>query len=191
MSSHLLEEFRFGDRRVTIGCDAYWDLVFPRPERFCEWLLANDGWRDLDEACVPLHPDHVEMLAEWAVKEAEKLPPELRQPVDGTVRSFGTLLRYLAGAFSWKAANHRLEKALNQYEDEAPTIETIETIETEEAVREAGKALIDAALEYPPPYRDGMVRRSLAWADFVDRCWVQGLNIPPPWCRPARRKTEG
>ena len=26
-------------------------------ERFCEWLLANDGWRDLDEACVPFHPE--------------------------------------------------------------------------------------------------------------------------------------
>jgi hypothetical protein len=185
MSSHLLEEFRFGDRHVTISCDEYWDLVFPWPELFCEWLLANGGWRNLDEACWPLHPDHVQMLAEWAMKKAAKLPPELRQPVDGTVRDFGTLLRYLAAAFSWKAANHRLEQALNQYDESAPTIAT------EEAVREAGKALIDAALEYPPPYRDGMVRRSLAWADFVDRRWVQGLNIPPPWCRPARRKTEG
>jgi len=185
MSSQHFEEFLFGDRRVTISCDAYWDMVFPRPERFCKWLLANDGWQDLDEACVPLHPDHVEMLAEWAVKETAKLPPELRQPADGTVRNLGTLVRYLAGAFSWKAANHRLEMAINQYDEGAPTIAT------EEAVREAGKALVDAALEYPPPYRDGMVQRSLVWADFVDRSWVQGLNIPPPWRRPARRKTEG
>jgi len=49
--------------------------------------------------------------------------------------------------------------------------------------RAAAKDLIDAALGYPPPYRDNMMQRTLLWTDYVDRAYWQGWHIPPPWGR--------
>ena len=175
MSTPVLDTFLFGKQRVTISYDLYYDMIFFAQEAWCEWLLEYNGWRDLDEACRYLHPDHVEMLAYWATAEVEKLPEEIRRPVDGTVRDGQTLIRYLAAALPWKVAYQKLDEAYMKYSDGAPTIAS------EEVVRAAGKDLIDAALEFPPPYRDNRVQRSLIWADFVDRAWLQGLNIPTPW----------
>jgi hypothetical protein len=92
-----------------------------------------------------------------------------------------TLIRYLGAALPWKVANRKLDEAFMAHTEDAPTLAT------EEAVRAAAKNLIDAALDYPPPYRDDMVQRSLVWADFVDRAWLQGLNIPTPWGTPIKR----
>ena len=170
-----MDTLRFGKNRVTVDFYAYYDLIFFAPYEWCQFLLYHKGWCYPDEACCWFHDDHVDMLAEWAVIEAEKLPEEIRHPVDGTVRDIPTLIRYLAAALPWKVANRKLSDAHNDYADGAPTIAG------EEAVRAAAKNLIDAALDYPPPYRDNMVRRSLIWTDFVDRAWLQGLNIPTPW----------
>lgn len=175
-----IETFIIGERRVTVDYEELYDLIFDAPYEFCAWLLEHEGWRDLDQVCWAFHIDHVQMLGEWAEQEVAKLPEEIRHPVDGTVRDIPTLLRYLAAALPWKVANKRFLDAQDEYESHAPTIAN------EEAVRAAGKDLLDAALGYPPPYRDVMVRRTLAWTDYVDRAWIQGLNIPPPWGR--RRK---
>ena len=175
MSTPVLDTFRFGGHQVTIRDDLYDDMIFFAQEAWCAWLLEHNGWRDLDEACRWLHPDHVAMLAEWATTEVEKLPEEIRHPKDGTVRDVPTLIRYLAAALPWKVANRKLDEAHIRHSSDVPTIVS------EEAVRAAAKDLIDAALEYPPPYRDNMVQRSLIWTDFIDRAWLQGLNIPTPW----------
>jgi hypothetical protein len=175
MSTPVLDTFQFGEHQVTIENYLYDDMIFFAQEAWCEWLLEHNGWRDLDEACRGLHPDHVKMLADWATIKVEKLPEEIRRPVDGTVRDAHTLIRYLAAALPWKVAYQKLDEAHIKYSEGAPTIAS------EEAVRAAAKNLIDAALEFPPPYRDNRVQRSLIWADFVDRAWLQGLNIPTPW----------
>lgn len=173
-----MDTLHFGTNRVTVNSDGYCDLIFEDPYEWCQFLLDHDGWAYPDEACRWFHCDHVEMLAKWAVIEADKLPEEIRHPADGTVRDIPTLVRYLAAALSWKVANRKLSEANLEFENEAPTIEG------EDKVRAAAKVLIDASLFYPPPYRDIMVQRSLVWADFVDRAWLQGLNIPPPWGTP-------
>ena len=175
MSTPAEETFRFGDHRVTITDDLYYDLIFNVPYAWCDWLLEHNGWRYLDEACRWLHPDHVKMLADWATTAVEKLPDEIRHPIDGTVHDVPTLIRYLAAALPWKVANRKLDEAHLRHGSDVPTIAS------EESVRAAAKDLIDAALEYPPPYRDNMVQRSLIWTDFIDRAWLQGLNIPTPW----------
>jgi hypothetical protein len=181
MSTPATETFRFGDHRVTVIFEAYYDLIFYAPYVWCEFLLDHNGWRYLDEACICFHDDHVQMLAEWAATELEKLPEEIRQPIDGTVHDIPTLIRYLAAALSWKVANTKLGNAHNDYAEGEPTFAA------QQVVRAAAKDLIDAALDYPPPYRDSMVQRSLMWADFVDRAWLQGLNIPTPWGTSRRR----
>jgi len=101
--------FRFGEDRVTVVEDLYYDLIFDAPFAWCEWLLKHNGWRYLDEACWFLHPDHVKMLGDWATIEVEKLPEEIRHPIDGTVRDIPTLIRYLAAALPWKVANRKLD----------------------------------------------------------------------------------
>lgn len=175
MSTPVLDTLHFGKHQVTVGFEAYYDLIFLAPYEWCQFLLDHDGWRYLDEACCWFHQDHVDMLADWATNEIEKQPEEIRHPIDGTVRDIPTLIRYLAAALPWKVANRKLDEAHNRHCDDVPTIAS------EEAVRAAAKDLINAALEYPPPYRDNMVQRSLIWTDFVDRAWLQGLNIPTPW----------
>lgn len=176
-----IQTFIIGRRRVTVDYEELYDLIFDAPYEFCAWLLDNETWRDLDQVCWGFHIDHVQMLGEWAEQEVAKLPEEIRHPVDGTVRDIPTLLRYLAAALPWKVANYRYNKAQDAHGEHPPTIAT------EEAVRAAAKVLIDAALGYPPPYRDSMMRRTLAWTDYVDRAWLQGLHIPPPW---GRRKGQ-
>ncbi|HEY1768825.1 MAG TPA: hypothetical protein VGG02_01040 [Chthoniobacterales bacterium] len=166
--------FYFGEEVVTVDVNIFNDYIFEDPYRFCDWLLEYQGWRYLDHACENFHIDDVQMLATWAEAEAAKLPEEIRNPVDGTVHDLPTVVRFLAGALPWKLANHRFTDAYDVYLDEPPTIAG------EEAVRAAAKELISAALGLPPPYRDSMVKRSLVWTDFVDRRWLQGLNIPPP-----------
>jgi hypothetical protein len=175
MSADVPETFRFGDRRVTVDLNDFYDLLFEAPDEFCDWLLEHEAWRDLGEVCRCFHIDHVAMLGDWAARELAQLPEEIRHPVDGTVRDRSTLLRLLAGACPWMVANDKLNQARWDYDESAPTIAA------EEAVRAAARDLIDAALGYPPPYRDGMVQQSMVWADFVDRRWLQGLNIPVPW----------
>ena len=182
MSTPATDSFLFGDHRVIVNSEAYYDLIFVAPYEWCQFLLDHNGWRYLDEACHVFHRDHVEMLAEWAAIEVEKLPEEIRHPIDGTVRDIPTLIRFLAAALPWKIANRKLDEAHMAYSEEAPTFAS------EQAVRSAAKDLIDAALEYPPPYRDNMVQRSLIWTDFVDRAWLQGLNIPTPWGTSRRRR---
>lgn len=182
MSTPATDSFLFGDHRVTVTAEAYYDLIFFAPYEWCQFLLDHNGWRYLDEACHVFHRDHVKMLADWAAIEVEKLPEEIRHPKDGTVRDIPTLIRFLAAALPWKIANRKLDDAHNDYADGEPTFAS------EQAVRAAAKDLIDAALEYPPPYRDNMVQRSLIWTDFVDRAWLQGLNIPTPWGTSRRRR---
>jgi hypothetical protein len=164
--------FHFGDRTVEVDFNDYYDLFF-EPYDYCDWLLEHHAWRNLDHACEGFHIDHVEMFGQWAAQEVAKLPEEYRNPVDGTVRDVPSLIRFLAGAFPWMVANHKLNQA-NAHLHELDA-------EAEAAVRAAAKELIDAALGYPPPYRDNMVSRSMVWADFVDRRWLQGLRIPLPW----------
>lgn len=178
MSTPATDTFQFGDHKVTVISDAYSDLVFYDPYGWCQFLLDHNGWAYIDEACRYFHYDHVAMFASWAVAEMEKLPSDVRNPPDGTVRCIPTLIRYLGAALPWKVANRNLDETLNDHQSDALTIAG------EEAVRAAAKALINAALDYPHPYRDVMVRRSLVWADFVDRAWLQGLNIPTPWGTP-------
>ena len=180
MSAYVPETFHFGDREVTVDMNEFYDMIFEAPYDFCAWLLEHEAWRDLDQVCQGFHIDHVEMLGQWAAQEMAKLPKESRNLVDGTVKDLPTLLRFLAGACPWMVANDRLNQANFEHAEAAPTIAS------EEKVCAAAKSLIDAALGYPPPYRDCMVQRSLAWADFVDRRWLQGLNIPPPWGRPKK-----
>lgn len=180
MSDDVPRTFHFGDHYVTVDSNEFYDLIFEDPYGFCAWLLEHEGWCYLSQVCEEFHTDHVKMIGDWAEQEVKKLPEAIQHPQDGTVRDVPTLLRYLAGACHWIAANRRLDDANANYREDAPTIET------EEAVRAAAKELIETALEYPPPYRDRMVQCSLAWADFVDRRWLQGLNIPPPWGSPKR-----
>ena len=144
MSTPAEETFRFGEHRVTITDDLYYDLIFNLPYAWCQFLLDHDGWGYLDEACCGFHQDHVDMLADWATMEAEKLPEKIRNPIDRTVRDIPTLIRYLAAALPWKVANRKLDEAHNRQCDDVPTIAS------EEAVRAAAKDLINAALEYPP-----------------------------------------
>lgn len=175
MSADCSHTFNFGGKHVIVDENDFYDLIFEDQYEFCRWLLRHDGWRYLDHACEMFHPNHVAMLGEWAIEACADLPDEIRNPVDGTVRDQSSLIRFLAGALPWMVANGKLTAAHNEYLAHAPTVAA------EEAVRVAARDLIDAALGYPPPYREVMVRRSLVWADFVDRRWLQGLNIPPPW----------
>lgn len=145
MSTPVLDTFLFGGHQVTIRDDLYDDMIFFAQDAWCDWLLEHNGWRYLDEACRWLHPDHVQMLADWATTAVEKLPEEIRHPVDGTVHDVPTLIRYLAAALPWKVANRKLNEAHMRYGEGAPTIAS------EEAVRAAARDLIDAALEYPRP----------------------------------------
>ncbi len=181
MSTTNTDTFRFGTHQVTVSSDAYYDLIFYAPYDWCQFLLDHQGWRYLDDACQFFHQDHVAMLAEWAAIELEKLPEEIRRPIDGTVRDIPTLIRYLAAALAWKVANTKLGDAYDDYAEGEPTFAA------KQAVRAAAMDLIDAALDYPSPYRDNMVQRSLMWTDFVDRAWLQGLNIPTPWGTSRRR----
>lgn len=104
MSTPATDSFRFGDHRVTVICEAYYDLIFFARYEWCQFLLDHNGWRYLDEACRSFHSDHVDMLTEWAAIELEKLPEEIRHPIDGTVRDMPTLIRFLAAALHWKVA---------------------------------------------------------------------------------------
>ena len=143
--SPFIETLHFGKNRVEVDSEGYYDLIFYHQHDWCRFLLAHEGWRYLDEACRWFHPDHVEMLAHWAEKEAGQLPEAIRKPVDGTVRDLDTLIVFLAAALRYKVVHQQLEKALDRYGEGPPMLAT------EEAVRARIKDLIDAALEYPPP----------------------------------------
>jgi hypothetical protein len=138
MSTPDTETFRFGDYRAILNFEAYYDLIFYAPYEWCQFLLDYNNWRYLDEAGRSFHSDHVEMLADLATIEAEKLPEEIRHPIDGTARNMPTLIRYLAAALSWKVANTKLEEANNDYAEGEPTFAVKQAVRAAARWRRSG-----------------------------------------------------
>jgi hypothetical protein len=55
MSTPVTDSFLFGDHRVTVTAETYYDLIFFAPYEWCQFLLDHNGWRYLDEACHVFH----------------------------------------------------------------------------------------------------------------------------------------
>lgn len=168
--------YRVGSQRHAVNATALTALWAADPETFLTWLEETRAF--LDPSFLPLlfHPNELTLLHAWVRELRAALAAD---EDDGATRGRAALLVFLDGLLPWLDARRRLNEAICAQAEDPDDPAALADL------RRAQRAFADAALGLPAPCRERAARSARAWADFVDRSWVAGLNVPPPWPGPA------
>ena len=172
--------FRLGSRvLLEDDYDAVLDRFFADPHEFVAWLLETEAWRDGDTLWFVLQ-NYAQDFHGWLCRQRALLPPE---PPDAPAQPHDPAwgLRMVTAVMGWLIARDAMDKA------ESDLMLNLGDPLNVERLRAASRAFEDAALDFPRAYLRQTGMRTVMWTDFVERRYVQGLNIPPPWGGPKRK----